>query len=181
MSTLGYCRQLSEGESLDDDLERLTGHGAERVFTDTFSARKSLQPGLTSCLAELRPGDTLLVSSSARLSHTISHLVDTLAGFAEAGVRFVALDEPDLAITDPSRATLALALRKARHSIHGTRTRQGMVSASVQGRSLGRPSVMTVDKTDIARELRRAGRSYSHIARTLDVSPSAVRRALGPA
>ena len=180
---VGYTRELFAGTDASSDADQLRRAGATQVFSDAASANPRLRPELAVCLRSLEAGDTLVVSSSARLSHSLGHFVSTMDDLAVAGVRFRSLTEPALATgfgpaEDPAQVWAALRGLQGRLKSLGTRA--GMSVAAAEGRHAGRPTVMTDDRIAIAQELRNQGRSFTHIGRVLGVSTSAVQRALTP-
>ena len=57
-------------------------------------------------------------------------------------------------------------------------TKRGLEYARAQGRVGGRPTVMTPERVEQARRMRKEGASISYIAKVLDVGASSVSRAL---
>lgn len=180
---VGYTRALLIEEEITADAGELTRAGAIRVFADDGSADVRSRSGLRECLQFLEPDDTLLTTSAARLSHSVSHFVTTVSGLTARGVAFSSLAEPALC-TGASRlhdsADVLTALEALRRRLVSVNTRAGMASAARGGRQPGRPTVMTPDRIAMAVELRNVGRPITHIARVLGVSPNAVQRALAP-
>ncbi|WP_417564161.1 recombinase family protein [Microbacterium sp.] len=177
---VGYTRDLSGGSGTQADVDALAGAGATRVFTDIESADVRVRPGLRECLAFLEPGDVLVVPSAAALSHTVAHFLATVDALARRGVGFRSLAEPALCtgdVADP--AEVFAALESLRRRLTSLQTRAGMASAASEGRRPGRPTVMTPERIAMAVELRNLGRPITHIARVLEVSANAVKRALG--
>lgn len=178
---VGYTRALRAAVPIGEDVAVLRAHGAEEVFVDAGEGHPRDRPELKECLARLSAGDTLVVTSAARLSHSLNHLVLTLRSFDDGSIFFRSLAEPSLDLihdSAPTTRSYLTALDDIRRTLHGDRVRVGLVAASIDGRRAGRPSVMTRDKVSIAIELRSHGRSIAHIANVVGVSPSAVRRAL---
>lgn len=178
---VGYTREIDNAAGTADDIGELERAGATQLFVDVASEEPRDRPGLTECLASLNRGDELLVLSSDRLSPSLAHFVSTVADITDRGVVFRSLSEPALCTAAENPAgpgEVLLALKHLQRRLRALDIRAGMVSASAQGRHAGRPSVMTEERIAIARELRNHDRSFSHIARVLGVSTSAVRRAL---
>lgn len=175
---IGYTRALLDDDT-GSDADALREAHVTRVFIEPVGTDPNNRPELARCLDTLGSGDILVVSSAARLSHTISHFISTVADLTAAGVTFRSLSEPALATDGNEDAgDVMAALESLRRHIISLRTREGLAAAAAEGRRPGRPSVMTQERIGIALELRRAGRSFSHIGRVLGVSPSAVQRAL---
>lgn len=178
--TVGYSRALVAGGDVQADAAELEAAGADEVFTDDASADPRSRPGLEKCLRSLRPGDTLLVTSAARLSHSLGHFVSTHAALTGRDVAFRSLSEPALS-SGGRRAgadEVLVALEGLRRRLISLRTRRGMDLAAAVGRRGGRPTVMDAHRVAVAQELRAQGRSFAQIARVLEVSASAVQRAL---
>ena len=177
---VGYTRTLRGAAQVDDDVAALKAHGAEEVFADAGEGHPRDRPELKECLARLSAGDTLVVTSAARLSHNLNHLVSTLRSLDDGSILFRSLAEPAMNLGPGLDATskYLTALDDIRRNLLGDRVRAGLRAASTEGRRAGRPSVMTPEKVSIAVELRTHGRSVAHIANVLGVSASAVRRAL---
>lgn len=178
---VGYTRELLPGEGAVADAEELDRAGVSQVFVDDARGDAAARPALRDCLGSLEPGDTLVVTSAAQLSHTVSHFVATVTALRARGVSFRSLSEPALSIgvgvsTDPGDVLAALEGLKRR--LVSVQTRAGMASAAAEGRRPGRPTVMTPERIAMAVELRNLGRPNTHIARVLGVSPNAVQRAL---
>lgn len=178
---VGYTRTLHAAAPINEDVAALKAHGAEEVFADAGERHPRDRPELKECLARLSAGDSLVVTSAVRLSHTLNHLVATLRLLDDGSISFRSVTEPVLDLA-PSTATGAtdylIALDDVRRALVGDRVRAGLRAAAADGRRAGRPSVMTPEKVSIAIELRAHGRSIVHIANVVGVSPSAVRRAL---
>jgi len=180
---VGYSRELVSHADASGDVEELTLAGASDVFVDAVTVDPRRRPALAECLGCLQEGDVLVVTSSDRLSHGLSHFVATVTALDARGVVFRSLTESALC-TDAGPAADAsqvlAALDGLRGRLRSLQTREGMKAAAAAGRRAGRPTVMTEERIGIARELRNHGRSFTHIAAVLGVSTSTVQRALTP-
>lgn len=70
--SFGYARVSTDDQDLSLQIDALVRYGinARDIFTDKISGAKEDWPGLTKCLATLRPGDTLVVWRLDRLATT---------------------------------------------------------------------------------------------------------------
>lgn len=72
----GYARVSTKGQADGNSLEGqgkiLTEHGAEIIFTDTFTGTKLDRPELDKLLRVLQPGDSLICAKLDRLSRSVS-------------------------------------------------------------------------------------------------------------
>jgi len=178
---VGYTRELFARAGVTADVEELEEFGAAQVFVDLVGVDVRKRPELAECLRVLEAGDLLVVTSSARLSHSLPHFVLTTTTLASRGVRFRSIAEPALTsgtgqVSDPVEVLSALdGLTRRLRSLE---TREGMKDAAAEGRRAGRPIVMTSEKVAIALELRHQGRPFTQIGRALGVSASTVQRTL---
>ena len=170
--SVGFTRVLGATDDTATDADELKAAGATEVYVEPTGKRSS--DALNECLESLSPGDELIVTRSARLSRSLGEFVGIVEGLSQRGVRFRSLAEPVL--SHASALEVVSALDGLRRELISASTRHGMKDAAALGRRPGRPSVMTEDRTAIARELRAQGRSIHHIAVLLGVSDGSVKR-----
>lgn len=177
---IGYSRGFPSDSDPAADQAELAEAGAARIFSDSAAIDPRARSGLAECLAQLTSGDVLLVSSAARLSHSVAHFLATTVALDAREITVRCLAEPALSTRGDAVDPIAVlsALNGLQKRLIGLRTRDGLSTAASAGRGPGRPTVMTDDLIAIAVELRAQKRSYAQIARVLGVSSSAVQRAL---
>jgi DNA invertase Pin-like site-specific DNA recombinase len=162
-------------------VDALTAAGCYRVFTETASGARPDRPTLTQLLDQLRPGDTLVVWKLDRLGRSLRHLVDTITGLADRGIGFRSLQEAIDTTTPGGKLVFHVfaALAEFERDLIRERTNAGLAAARARGRHGGRPSVMTVHKLRVARDMY-ASKQYTvaAIARTLGVSRASIYRNL---
>ncbi|HKT55656.1 MAG TPA: recombinase family protein [Microbacterium sp.] len=176
---VGYTRHLVGDVDVADDIDALRRAGATVVFTEVTVSQTSEMAGLDEFIRTLAAGDSVIVTSAARIVHTVNQFLGFRSDLVSRGVTFLSLSEPALSsgqMVDPD--DLFAALDGLRRRLIGLRTRHGMVVAAADGRRAGRPSVITEERLAIARELRNQNRSFAQISRALGVSTSAIQRAL---
>lgn len=177
---VGYWRPFADDEDSEAEPEALRAAGAKRIVTAQPGNARSTR-GFRGLIDDLRAGDTLLVTRASRLSSTRGQFLIIVADLVEHGIRFRSLAEPALSTGERVLTEEVFgALEALRRELISIRTREGLAAAAREGRRPGRPTVMTPDRIAMAKELRAVGRSNSHIARVLGVSPAAVQRALMP-
>ena len=177
---VGYAR-ASTRQPLDHQCSALTRAGCATVFADEPAGRTAARPGLTACLASLRPGDTLVVPSLERLARSVHELLGLVAGLCARGVGFRSLDE-DLDTTSrggQQESAVFTALARFLHDADTEAAQEGRVAARAGGQRLGRPPALTADQVAHARHLLLdPGATVSSVARTLGVGRSTVYRHL---
>ena len=86
----GYTREFFTDAGVSADAAALEEAGAELVYSDVAGDVRA-RPELKRCLRLLEPGDVLVVTSAARLSHGVGHFVATTTELAARGSRCGAL------------------------------------------------------------------------------------------
>ncbi|POH63004.1 invertase [Cryobacterium zongtaii] len=180
MSVVGYTRVSTQDQSLNSQSDSLRAAGAEFIYSDKQTGKNAARPGLADCMKFLRRGDTLLVYSTDRLGRSMTDVVTIVADLGERGVEFTSLTEPFDTTTPGGELFfhICAAFAQMNGRIISDRTRAGLASAKARGRLGGRPSVMTVERVDVARRMRAEKATWATIAQTLQVGASSVRRAL---
>src|SRR4051794_29188200 len=94
---IGYMRVSSADERQSVDLQRdaliAAGVDERHLHQDRASGTRDDRPGLKACLADLRPGDVLVVWKLDRLGRSLSHLIRIIDEFKGRGVAFRSLTE----------------------------------------------------------------------------------------
>jgi len=178
---VGYARVSSTGQDHALQVEKLEAAGAEKIYSEKQSGLDRKRPKLEECLRFVREGDVLLVTKLDRLARSALHLHQIVEALDGKGVGFRVLDDPSLDTTTrtgklvfgilASIAEFETALRKERQL-------EGIAKAKEEGRTGGRPALLTTEvKAEIAR-LSAAGESVRKIADAVGFSKSAVQKVL---
>jgi DNA invertase Pin-like site-specific DNA recombinase len=77
MTTIGYARVSTDGQTLDAQHSALTEAGAERVYSEKISGAVTERKALARALAALGYGDTLVVCKLDRLARSTRDLLNT--------------------------------------------------------------------------------------------------------
>jgi DNA invertase Pin-like site-specific DNA recombinase len=154
----------------------------EKLFSEKQSGLDRERPELARCLEFAREGDVLLVTKLDRLARSAAHLhqiVETLNG---KGVGFRVLDDASLDTTTrtgklvfgilASIAEFETALRKERQM-------EGIAKAKADGKTGGRPALVTKAVKDEIRRLHAdEGLSIRKIAAQVGFSKATVQKEL---
>ena len=178
---VGYARVSSTGQDHELQTSRLTQAGAVKLFAEKKSGLDNERPELERCLGYLREGDTLMITKLDRLARSTSHLHQIVEGLTEKGVGFKVLDDPTLNTTTrtgklvfgilASIAEFETALRKERQM-------EGIAKAKAEGRTGGRPRLVTDDVLAEIKRLRGEGRSLRQVAAQIGFSKATVQKAI---
>jgi DNA invertase Pin-like site-specific DNA recombinase len=72
---IGYARVSTEAQGTDPQADELRAAGCEQVVAEYASGADRARPVLARLLAEIRPGETLVVVRLDRLARSVSHLL----------------------------------------------------------------------------------------------------------
>jgi len=179
MTTIGYARVSTDGQTLDAQQSTLVNAGCEKVFSEKVSGAKTDRQQLAKALAALGPGDTLVVCKLDRLARSTRDLLNTLAAVGEAGATFKSLGDGWADTTTPHGRLMLTVLgglaEFERHLILA-RTSEGRQRAQARGVRFGRKQKLTVHQQQEALARRAAGEALVDIARSYAVSHSTISR-----
>lgn len=182
MTTIGYARVSTDGQTLAGQQSALQSAGCERVFAEKQSGAKSDRQQLAKALAALTAGDTLIVTKLDRLARSTRDLLNTLAAIAAAGATFKSLGDPWCDTTTPHGRLMLTVLgglaEFERHLILA-RTGEGRARAQQRGVRFGRKPALTVHQRQEALARRARGEALVEIARSYAVSHSTISRLAG--
>jgi DNA invertase Pin-like site-specific DNA recombinase len=176
---IGYARVSTDGQTLDHQQSALRDAGCDQVFAEKVSGAKSDRQQLTSAIAALGQGDTLIVCKLDRLARSTRDLLNTLAAIA-------ALAQPSnpsvilWADTTTPHGRLMLTVLGGlaefeRHLILA-RTSEGRQRAQQRGVRFGRKPKLTMHQQQEALARRANSEALVDIARSYAVSHSTISR-----
>ena len=179
MTTIGYARVSTDGQTLDAQQSALVDGGCEKVFAEKQSGAKTDRQQLAKAIAALAEGDTLIVTKLDRLARSTRDLLNTLATISDKGATFKSLGD-QWADTTTAHGRLMLTVLGGlaefeRHLILA-RTSEGRQRAQQRGVRFGRKPSLTPHQQAEALERRRRGEALVDIARSYAVSHSTISR-----
>jgi DNA invertase Pin-like site-specific DNA recombinase len=182
MTTIGYARVSTDGQSIQAQTETLHAVDCARIFAEKISGAYSDRPQLAKAIAALGEGDTLIVTKLDRLARSTRDLLNTLDTIGKAGASFKSLGDPWADTTTPHGRLMLTVLgglaEFERHLIL-TRTAEGRTRAQASGVRFGRrPSLTPFQRAEALRR-RAAGETLTEIAKLLGVSHMTIARATG--
>src|SRR5581483_822746 len=151
MSTIGYARVSSVGQTLEVQEQLLNEAGCERIFSEKRSGTSTNgREQLAQALDWVREGDVLVVTRLDRLARSVTDLRLILDRLAAKGVGFRALQQGSIDTTSSNgRLMLNILAAFAEFETDLRRERQadGIAKAKLAGVYKGRPR--SIDKTRI--------------------------------
>jgi DNA invertase Pin-like site-specific DNA recombinase len=179
MSTVGYARVSSAGQSLDVQLQQLTAAGCEKVFAEKRSGvTTDGRDQLVEALDWVRDGDVLVVCRLDRLARSIIDLRKIIDRLSAKGVGFRCLQQGAIDTTrSDGRLLLNILASFAEFETDIRKERQadGIAKAKAEGKYRGRPA--SVDAGQVA-ELAGQGMGATAIAKQLGIGRASVYRHL---
>jgi DNA invertase Pin-like site-specific DNA recombinase len=179
MTTIGYARVSTDGQTLQAQTEALHSANCSRIFAEKISGAHSDRPQLAKAIAALGEGDTLVVCKLDRLARSTRDLLNTLATIADRGATFKSLNDPWADTTTPHGKLMVTVLgglaEFERHLIL-SRTAEGRTRAKANGVRFGRhPSLTPYQRAEALRR-RAQGETLVEIARSFNVSHMTIAR-----
>lgn len=171
----GYARVSTEKQSLDLQLDALSGAGCEEIFSEKVSGTKKDRPALDKLLLKISEGDTIYCYKLDRLGRSLKDLVELMGVFEEKGVRFVSLADGIDTAKSGSKLLLNILMCIAdfEAEIIRNRTIAGLEAAKKRGVKLGRPVGLSEKGQVLARkavQMVEGGASMKQITNELGVS-----------
>ena len=157
---IGYARVSTKDQSLDLQVDALRRAGCDKVYQEVVSGAKAERPVLDALLADLRPGDVLVIWKLDRLGRSLRHLVELASALLEKGVGLKSLNDPIDTTTSSGRLTFNLfaSLAEFERDLIRERTQAGLTAARARGRLGGRPKGLAPQAETTARPIH--SRSY---------------------
>ena len=180
----GYARvstlkQEKNGNSLDEQREKLQAAGAQEIVTDSYTGTKMDRPAFTALLDKLTAGDTLIVTKLDRFARTA---VEGGAIVQQLHARGVTINILNMGIADNTpmgklMVTMLLAFAEFERDMIVERTQSGKAIARANGKQVdGRPKKFSPAQISHALQLLDAGNSYTAVEEMTGISKSTLIR-----
>jgi DNA invertase Pin-like site-specific DNA recombinase len=175
----GYARVSTDGQSVMAQVAELTAAGAVMVFREVASGAKTDRAQLARAVAQLEPGDVLLVTRLDRLARSTRDLLNTLATITERQAGFRSLGDAWADTTTPHgrlMLTVLGGLAEFERELIRARTGEGRARAKARGQSLGRPFKLTPHQRKEALARKASGEAVREIAKSFNISAATISR-----
>jgi DNA invertase Pin-like site-specific DNA recombinase len=182
---IGYARVSTQEQDLNLQLDALEKAGCtkDKIFIDKISGAKAERPGLEKCLAEIQPGDTILVWRLDRLGRSMVHLISLIEDLRTKKIGFKSICDGAIDTTTASGElifNIFSSLAQFERRLIQERTKAGLDAARARGRQGGRKKVeATNPKVMMAKNMHKDhGMSIENICKTLKISRASFYRYL---
>jgi DNA invertase Pin-like site-specific DNA recombinase len=182
MSTIGYARVSSYGQSLDVQLEKLKA--CDRVFKEKQSARSTdKREQLALCLDYVRDGDTLVITKLDRLARSTRDLLNILNSLEKKQVKLTVLDQQIDTSTPSGRllVTMLGSIAEFENDLRKDRQMDGIAHARNSGVKFGRKKSLSDEQVQEMRQKRSEGLKIKDLMTHYALSKASVYRALSEA
>lgn len=173
---VGYARVSTTDQDLTIQLEKLSGAGCEKVFSEKQSGTTAKRDELTRCLEFVREGDVLLVTRLDRFARSMADLHTMLEALSAKGVGFRCIDQAGVDTTT-SHGQLLLGIlgsvAQFETALRSERQREGIAKAKASGAYKGGKA--RIDPARV-KQMLSEGMNPSTVARTLGISRQSVYR-----
>jgi DNA invertase Pin-like site-specific DNA recombinase len=179
MTTYGYARVSTDGQTLAAQDAQLHAAGCAKIYSEKVSGARTDRIELGKLLKRLNEGDVLVVTRLDRLARSTRDLLNILDRIAKAGAGFRSLADTWADTTTPHgrlMLTILGGLAEFERELIRARTGEGRARAKAAGVHMGRPPKLTQHQRREAVARREAGEPLTEIARTFNVSHSTIGR-----
>lgn len=180
---IGYarCSTSAQDESLQLDSLKAAGVAKRDTYIDHgVSGAKASRPALDKMLADIEPGDTLVIWKLDRLGRSSAHTMMLMHELVERGIHVRSLSDGLDTTTPTGRAMLGMLaiFAEMERGFTRERTRAGLAAKKAQGVTGGRPRALDSLAARTAQEHYDKGEKVADIAKLLKVSVPTVYRYL---
>lgn len=177
MATFAYGRVSTKEQTADNQrLEiEVAGHPVDYWFADTISGKTSAtqRPQFAALLAQIRNGETLVVSKLDRLGRDAQDVGATVKLLAARKISVIVLQLGKLDLASAAgkmMLTMLAAVAEMERDLLVERTQSGLARAKSEGKTLGRPSKTTAEQRAEIVAKYEQGESVSALARMYEIS-----------
>ena len=179
---IGYSRKSTSTQTNAPDVEALKQAGCDQVFEENVSTRKAEKdrPELMKCLASLRKGDILKLTSLSRLGRTQREVINRLHELQAEGINVITLDglinTEALGKFAPVLIGLLTGLNEVERELTQERTIASVEYRRKTGGNLGGRPKTSAKKEKLVLRLREEGESLRSIKDQTGVAVATIRR-----
>jgi len=180
MTTYGYARVSTDGQSLAAQDAQLHAAECAKVYSEKVSGAKTDRAELAKVLDRLQPGDVLVVTRLDRLARSTRDLLNILHVLGERGIGFKSLGDAWADTTTPQGrllTTMLAGVAEFERELIKARTGEGRKRAVARGVRFGRPNKLTAhQRQEALTRLARGEETQTDIARSYNVSQGTISR-----
>lgn len=183
--TFIYARVSTAEQNPDNQIKEIEAAGfiiaPNRIVTEVISGSMPMtrRKGFSRLLDKMEKGDVLVVTKLDRLGRDAIDVSTTVSKLEKIGIKVhcLALGGVDLTST-AGKMTMGVinTVAQFERDLLIERTQSGLARAKSNGKTLGRPKVLSEVQRKEVRKLLKEGKAVAYIARELKVSRQTVMR-----
>lgn len=152
---IGYARVSTPEQPLDSQMDILTKHGCEKIFTDIISGSKMERKGLKEMLEYARSGDCIVIFKLDRLGRNLKELLNLVSSFEKKGIELFVISQNIDTKTTTGRMLFNIlgTVAEFERDLIRERVQAGLKSARARGRVGGRPQALTSQQVENLRAI----------------------------
>lgn len=183
--TFAYCRVSTTDQTTDNQAHEIASAGFQvdpkRLVTETVSGSTGAMQRheFARLVDRLEAGDVLIVTKLDRLGRNAMDVRATVEALSGRGVRVHCLSLGGVDLTSAAgKMTMGViaAVAEFERDLLIERTQAGLQRAKADGKRLGRPPVLTPERTAEVVASRKLGTSIGVLAKQYGVSRAAIQR-----
>lgn len=180
-----YCRVSTADQTTENQVQEIASAGfavpPRRVVEETVSGSvaASERPGFSRLADKLEEGDVLVVTKLDRLGRNAMDVRSTVEALSGLGVRVHCLALGGVDLTSAAgKMTMGViaAVAEFERDLLIERTHAGLARAKAEGKSIGRPSALTMNQAREVFARLRSGDTVSALARDFKTSRQTIMR-----
>jgi DNA invertase Pin-like site-specific DNA recombinase len=178
---IGYTRVSTIAQTLDQQNDALAKAGVVKTFSDTMSGARDDRPGLAELMAYIREGDAVVVWKLDRLGRNMLHILETVKGLTDHGVKLISTSDGIDSSTAAGRMMIGVlgSLAEYERELIKERTALKRKASRANGTQFGRPrKVADTEHISTAKRMKSDGHTGKDIAKYLGVSRATLYRYL---
>jgi putative DNA-invertase from lambdoid prophage Rac len=183
--TFAYCRVSTADQTTDNQAREIEGAGfkvdPKRIIAETVSGSVAAmqRKGFAKLVDRLEAGDILIVTKLDRLGRNAMDVRATVDSLAQEGVKVHCLALGGVDLTSAAgKMTMGViaAVAEFERDLLVERTQAGLSRAKAEGKTLGRPPILTPEQHAMILLQRSQGHSLGALAAEYGVSRAAIQR-----
>ena len=170
---IGYARISTDTQVLDQQIDALIKYGIDErnIYKEQVSTRSIKRPELEKAFKFLKKGDTFVVCKLDKLGRSVEHLIQLMKYFDTNYINFVSLTEE---INTKSAAGKIMfhiisSFAEFERNIISERTKEALAAIKTRGKSLGRPSILSLEQKELIDTYIFNSRSKCEIRRVIGI------------
>jgi len=175
---IGYGRVSTLGQDLASQIEQLKSEGCEIIFQEKISGTKTDREEFEKCLAQLQPGDTLVITKIDRFARNTSHALEVIQQLFDRGIKVHILNMGIIENTPTGRLIFSIfsSFAQFERDLIVERTQEGKALARMKPDfKEGRPPKHKKEQKEHAMELLKT-HSYKEVEKIMGISKSTLIR-----